>query len=266
MSASALHNVSRPNLQALAGALRSGRLQPPFCAADLSDRVPSEHQGSVAAELAALREAGMSSAALAKVLELVAEERRLAQQQWDRVTLVWTGPEAVGAKCRDTGVVVPDLLKQAERSVLLSTYNIGKIGARELFAPLADKLDADPTFKVELFANIKRDWKDKSTASSELVTAFRRRFKAEIWPGKRMPKVYHDPRSLEVGAQVALHAKCVIVDDRRLLVTSANLSQPAQAGNIEAGVMIEDEAAARAMREQFEKLVARDVLVRVGGL
>jgi phosphatidylserine/phosphatidylglycerophosphate/cardiolipin synthase-like enzyme len=73
-----------------------------------------------------------------------------------------------------------------------------------------------------------------------------------------MPEVYFDPRSVhrEDGAEWAcLHAKCVVIDEAVAFVTSANLTEAAQARNIEAGVLVEDEVFARALLRQFQTLV-----------
>ena len=80
-----------------------------------------------------------------------------------------------------------------------------------------------------------------------------------------MPEVYYDPRSLQaVGEESAcLHAKCVVVDDARAFVTSANLTEAAQGRNIEAGVLLEDPLFARALRKQFESLVDRGYVRRL---
>jgi phosphatidylserine/phosphatidylglycerophosphate/cardiolipin synthase-like enzyme len=53
------------------------------------------------------------------------------------------------------------------------------------------------------------------------------------------------------------------VDDCRAFVSSANFTEAAQEHNIEAGVLIVDPAFARALRDQFESLVAEKHLTRV---
>ena len=83
-----------------------------------------------------------------------------------------------------------------------------------------------------------------------------------------MPEVFHDPRSLsqKPGPKACLHAKCIVIDEERLLITSANFTEAAHERNIEAGVLMVDPVAARAMQSQFETLVAQDILKRVPGL
>ena len=70
---------------------------------------------------------------------------------------------------------------------------------------------------------------------------------------------------LERGPRAALHAKCVVVDDARALVTSANFTEAAQTRNIEAGALVHDAVFAQALRAQFEALVDAGELLRVPG-
>jgi phosphatidylserine/phosphatidylglycerophosphate/cardiolipin synthase-like enzyme len=67
-------------------------------------------------------------------------------------------------------------------------------------------------------------------------------------------------------SNACLHAKCVVVDEERLLITSANFTAAAHERNIEAGVLMRDRIVARAIRSQFEMLVSSGLLQRVPGL
>lgn len=51
-----------------------------------------------------------------------------------------------------------------------------------------------------------------------------------------------------------MHAKVVIVDRRRVLITSANLTKAAQLKNIEAGVIIDDVNTANKLTNYFTGL------------
>lgn len=78
----------------------------------------------------------------------------------------------------------------------------------------------------------------------------------------------YDPRSLDLAwtTSACFHAKCIVADDTRALVTSANLSEAAHERNIEAGLAIRDPHVARALRLQFEALVERVILLPVPGI
>ena len=55
--------------------------------------------------------------------------------------------------------------------------------------------------------------------------------------------------------RACMHAKCIVVDNQELLITSANFTQAAQARNIEAGLVLRDEVTARRVVAQFDRLV-----------
>jgi phosphatidylserine/phosphatidylglycerophosphate/cardiolipin synthase-like enzyme len=80
--------------------------------------------------------------------------------------------------------------------------------------------------------------------------------------------VFHDPRSLAIHnkKRASLHAKCIVIDDERALITSANFTEAAHERNIEAGTVITDTNLAKALKRQFETLMDHGALVRVPGL
>lgn len=258
----AFAGLSRGALRALADALEAGRLTPPFRDANLRHYVPSDLAAAAAADLEA---AGLPPARLAWVLRLLASERRRTQALADRLQLVWSGPEAPGAATRDTGVVLQQLFRDADEELLITTYAMDdRAKAEALFGALAARMDAEPALRVSLFVNIPRPWKDE-TPTRVLVRGFAKRFVDQVWPGERLPELFYDPRSLAVGGETraCLHAKCVVADRARCLVTSANLTEAAQERNFEAGVLVEDAQMASALAKQLEGLVERGELVRV---
>jgi phosphatidylserine/phosphatidylglycerophosphate/cardiolipin synthase-like enzyme len=77
-----------------------------------------------------------------------------------------------------------------------------------------------------MFLNVPRPYRD-STPESELLKRFADRFRLEEWPSPRLPEVYYDERALALGNSeyTSLHAKCIVVDARKALVTSANFTE-----------------------------------------
>lgn len=264
----ALRQLGHPSLLGLAQALESGRLKPPYEASALRKYAPCDHEQEVTAALAQLDEAGMSPKHIASMARLLAEERAASQAVSDRMELVWSGLTGMNSNSRDTGVVVQQLLREAKKSVLIASYAIDKgEKAEALFGTLAKKMDEDPELQVRLFLNVHRTYGDE-TSEAVLLRRFAKSFTDEIWPGERMPEVYHDPRSLEIGGyeRSCLHAKCIVVDDESVLISSANFTEAAQERNIEAGVLVADEGVAKRIRWQFEGMVETGVLVRVAGV
>lgn len=258
-------NLSRPAFMSLAAALETGRLSAPFSLSNVGSYIPGALCREIVEELNRLSAMGVAPKHIAYTLRLLATERTASQEVCDRVELVWTGQEVLGSESRATSVVVRELFSTAKTSVLISSFAIDKgEKARTLFQVLADRMDANMNLNVRMFLNVKRPY-SSTVPESILLKEFANTFRKEIWPGKRFPEVFHDPRSLLVGmeSRACLHAKCVVVDEERVLVTSANFTEAAHERNIEAGVLLADPIAARAVRAQFETLVTRSILRRI---
>ncbi len=112
-----------------------------------------------------------------------------------------------------------------------------------------------------MFLNIKRQYNNK-TPSAALLHQFSEYFRNQVWTGQRLSEVFYDPRSLEQlsNSNAFLHAKCIVVDEGRALMTSANFTEAAHQRNIEAGVLIVDRVLAKAIRFQFKMLVTQKIL------
>ncbi len=83
-----------------------------------------------------------------------------------------------------------------------------------------------------------------------------------MWPGERLPEVFYDSRSVEQEGhkRAVLHAKCIVVDDRWTLLSSANFTEAAHERHIEAGVVLDDPRTAERVRRQFQGLVEAGML------
>ncbi|MBK9386578.1 MAG: hypothetical protein IPN34_17330 [Planctomycetes bacterium] len=155
--------------------------------------------------------------------------------------------------------------------MIVSTFNLGhkaKNGGSKgnpVLRPLAKRMADVGTLTVRLFVNLRRLEYMSDFTEREVEDAFVTWLRKEIWPWDPVPEVYYDPRSLlpEGEESSCLHAKCVVVDDERAFVTSANLTEAAQSRNIEAGVLLEDPPFARQLRRQFESLIDRGYVRRL---
>ncbi|MBD1842486.1 phospholipase [Cyanobacteria bacterium FACHB-63] len=262
---STLLKLSRPALIGIAAALETGRLHAPYSVPALESHVPKGLCREVVDELNRMSAIGTSPTHIAYTLNLLAAERAMAQQMHDRVELVWTGQEIAGSLSRDTAVVVRELFSTAKRSVLISSFAIDRgEKARTLFEGLACRMDTNPSLRVRMFLNIHRPHGNDEPEIA-LLQRFTAIFRRDIWVGNRLPEVFYDPRSLEKGTETkaCLHAKCVVVDEERILVTSANFTEAAHERNIEAGVLLEDSAVAKGLCSQFESLVERSKLKQI---
>lgn len=243
-------------LQALASAIRVGRLTTPFSALALQRVLPARKAASVAKSLEALGHQGATTLAIATMLELLLQERRRHVAINEAIDLVTTGPEADGISNRDTSVVVRELFADANESVLIAGYAVYQ--GQTVFAALADRMMARPQLQVRMFLDIQRPNGDTSTPA-ELATRFADRFSKTQWPTERpIPSIYFYPLSMHMDSarRASLHAKCVVVDGQRTFVSSANFTEAAQKKNVEVGVLIRSALVADQVIRHFDALVA----------
>lgn len=262
MLESPLSSLSEASLRTLAGTLDSGTLKPPFTNLGLQGQVPQSVEAAVAVELQHCLDLGSAPRQLAHMLRLLADKLVAIRRAHDRVELVWTGPEVGLMQSRDTAIVVADMFRNAQRSVVISGFAVSY--AREIFEPLTKRMEERSDLRVRMFLNIARPQQDESP-TPQLVERFVAQFYAHQWSGPKRPELYYDPRSLlpDPRARASLHAKCVIVDEETAFVTSANFTEAAHSRNIEAGVLVRDSQLARSLISQFEGLVGSGALVRI---
>jgi hypothetical protein len=175
--------------------------------------------------------------------------------------LVLSGPDLPGVPTADTAAVMHTMITSATREILLVGYAVHN--GKRLFEPLAGRMEQIPSLDVTFCLDIPRQFNDP-TPTRELVARFAREFRQRHWPWSRIPRLFHDPRSLLTGEQRAsLHAKCVVVDRSRALVTSANFTDAAQKRNIEAGVDLRHKPTAERIADYFRGLIATGQLAPV---
>ncbi len=260
-----LHELAYGNLLQLAEAIEAGRLAPPFTGFSVSRHVPSDQCDHVSRGLAQLYQSGMQVPHLVYLLRALLKEKSAIQNPDRNVHLVWSGPEVPGAQSRDTGVLVEELFATAEKSVLVAGFAVAQ--GKRIFKALSNRMRDLSELQVRMFLNVSRPYRD-STPETEVLKRFADRFRLEEWPGSRPPDVYYDRRSLALGKseRASLHAKCIVIDQLKALVTSANFTEAAQLRNIEAGVLVTDPTFARSVVGQFEALIRNGLLCQVPGL
>lgn len=256
--------LSVPGLTDLADALDEGRLTPALESKTLRGLIKDSSVEAVKTELQLCFDQGFAPRPLASMLRAIASEREAQQRVRDRVSLVWSGPSDAQFASRDTSVVVQDLFKQARRSVLLMTYAFDRgEKARKVFEVLADRMTEQAKLEVTFCANL-QPFHASAESPTNAIARFVAEFRAEVWPWPTLPRVYYDPRSLtqQGKERASLHAKCLVVDNKVALVTSANFTEAAHERNIEAGVLIRDPETASELANQMFRLIAIGALRR----
>lgn len=222
MSSIGLRRIPLPELAGLAARLQRGELRVPL---DRTDLIAAGHGSSADDLLAAL--GGLDAAGVSAALGIAIAERDRAGAP--RLDIVWTGPESRVSTSRDTAVMVREMFAAAEHTVFVAGFRFSH--GSDIFAPLHHVmktrgvttdiiLDCDPT--------------SGARAARDLFLQTNWKF------GAPLPRLHYDPRTATPGTNASMHAKCVIVDQRWTLITSANFTDRAQTRNIELGVVIED--------------------------
>ena len=257
-----LLSLAPSELRSIASGLRSGRLSSPFASAGVQKFVSMAEADRLAKRLSNLEDGGSTISGIAETLDILASAIEGRPAIEDLVDIVATGPEISGISNRDTSAVVGDLFRQAERSVTVVGYAVHQ-GAK-IFWDLADRMQSRPDLHVRMCLDIKREIGDTS-APEEIVRRFLHRFRMTQWPQqKRLPEMYFDPRALapDQNGRSALHAKCVVVDQRELLVSSANFTEAAQTRNIEIGLLVRSSTLAMKLEGFYQQLIESGLLNR----
>jgi phosphatidylserine/phosphatidylglycerophosphate/cardiolipin synthase-like enzyme len=253
--------LSDASLIALAVSLREGALSK-----GLSRRVIEQITGSEAASVANylenLAQTGMKSEHIAHMADAILQTRRQSGDQAVIYDLVLSGPEVEGVPTADTAAVVQTLISEAKEEILLVGYAIHN--GKKLFEPLMARMRDDSSLRVIFCLNIGRPFGDTSL-ESEIVRRFLQEFRTKHWPWPNLPELWYDPRALAEAAsdRASLHAKCVIVDRKAAIITSANFTEAAQRRNIEVGMIIRYEPTIRRLTDYFLALVQSNQLVQI---
>ena len=246
--------LSPSELKSLAGAFRSGRLGIPTNPASIGRFLPNTLVDAIAQTVNEMPALGFSAEGIACTLELLAASRAANGNPEDFVELVMSGPQLAGFERRETSVVVSDFFRSANESVLVVGYAIYQ--GRLVFHELAKRMQELPKLDVRMYLDIARKPGD-SSLSAEIVRRYVHRFRSEEWPaGTRVPDIYYDPRALATDRnnRATLHAKCVVVDARRVFISSANFTEAAQERNVEVGVLLHSPVAAARIAQFFYAL------------
>ncbi len=132
--------------------------------------------------------------------------------------------------------------------------------AKPIFELLASRM-ANDNLHVEFCIEIGRKLGDTSL-DSEIVRRFAQEFRETHWPFANLPDVYYDPRSLSNDPlkRSSLHAKCVVADRTKAMITSANFTQAAWLRNIEIGVLVKSHPLVAQLADYFAGLVTTHAL------
>jgi phosphatidylserine/phosphatidylglycerophosphate/cardiolipin synthase-like enzyme len=96
-----------------------------------------------------------------------------------------------------------------------------------------------------------------------VVQRFGDHFCRHDWPSDRpLPELFYFPASLEELPQSreAMHAKIIVIDGRKVFISSANFTEAAHERNIEVGLVIRSRLLADQLSKHFLSMVAEGAL------
>lgn len=248
-----LSKVATSALVRLRDALREGSVAEPVSRAGLMDH-------GMRNQLDALTEAlgGHSKRVCIGILDVTLAEREAHKRRAPE--LVWTGPERSNATARDSAVVLRELFEGAQHQVLLAGYNF--TGGVSLLTPLYEAM-RDRGVEVRFLMHFQQPTGKVEDPEAYAADAIRATL-AGVWPAEGpRPRCYYDRRALQAWPKFNMHAKCVVVDSARALVTSANFTAAAHELNLECGVLLEDKHFAEHLARQLWGLFESSLAVEV---
>lgn len=200
-----------------------------------------------------LRLAGFNDAQASVLLASMVAAKETEADRGVLADLVLSGPDVPGIPTSATEAVVQSLFQEAEHEIILAGYAFHN--AKAIFEPLARRWQAQPTLNVILHVDISRGFQD-TTIAAGIVARFANDFWKKHWPWHPRPEVFYDPRALEADAKkrACLHAKFIVIDRRKVLITSANFTEAAQQRNIEAGILLGSPSRTRQLVAYLEAL------------
>jgi len=255
----ALYMLPEASLRAIASSLRGGQLSVGITAPGLQPIVGGA-SATVLATLLDLSSQGLDAAQVALLLEALAGQQARVRDATPLYDIVLSGPDVPSVPSADTGAVMQTLIADARDSIMLVGYAVHN--GKRLFAPLVRRMETSPHLRVVMCLDISRAHTD-SSLSSEIVARFAADFRSKHWPWPQVPTVLYDPRALSEDREerASLHAKCIIVDRKAALVTSANFTEAAHQRNIEAGILVRDEPLVARLAAYFGGLRASGKLI-----
>ncbi|MFN3202784.1 MAG: phospholipase D-like domain-containing protein [Bradymonadia bacterium] len=216
------------------------------------DAVVRELSGAGSSNLSAGHRQVLDSLKLSMKSELLPAFRgaRAAAEHYastrETPSMVWTGMSGIRVPMRITSQVVDELIGTARRSILLVGYSLTKAaGCWEQLASLPHSVDINI---------IGHDLEGRESPKNEKLKYLRGVFRESL---ERLHLYTYPPKDM-----AKLHAKLLISDRQRGLVTSANFTHLGMSRNIEVGVTIGAQQA-QLVWKLFEELVNHCILEEV---
>jgi phosphatidylserine/phosphatidylglycerophosphate/cardiolipin synthase-like enzyme len=168
-----------------------------------------------------------------------------------KLELVWTGPSESGETFRRTDQALLELIDSAQKELWIVSFVAYKIKA--INKALKAAIDRGVTVSLVLESKEESGGKIDFDGVKSINRAVREKSRIYVWPEEKRPES-------DEGKKGALHAKCAVADARKLLVSSANLTDAAMQLNIEMGILISGGPLPKTVAENLGKMVSGEIL------
>jgi len=261
MVSSTLLDIPIQQLRKLCNSYRDGILKHSSTSASIRDTVSNIALKHELELLQLQNEQQWTSPQILYLLEAMLANKEQNLKLDDYIDLVLSGPTHPTIPTRKTFAVYTELVHSARSEIILISYAVHN--GKDMFTPVAEKLDNNEDFSTQFFLNIPRKGQD-STINEMLVQRFKNDFFSKQWPGTKAPEMFYfkDSLLLDWQSRASMHSKVIIVDRKKVFITSANLTRAAQTKNIETGVLINDTAYAERLRNYFTGQVEQETFIR----
>lgn len=166
------------------------------------------------------------------------------------IELVWTGPNAGVIPLRRTDQALLEIINEANKELVIISFAVYKIP--ELVKALKLAINRGVNVKMIVETPETSDGKISfgiGSLDDELV----KRLAIFVWPlDKRITN--------EEGKYGSLHVKCAVADEKKLFISSANLTQYALTLNMEMGLLVHNKVLANQVTEHINGLITYEIL------
>lgn len=163
----------------------------------------------------------------------------------DEFDIVVTAPVSFNIKSRKTHTVIDELINESNKSILITGYSVSDY-VDDKIEKIIDKVKSGVI--VKLFVN---DFYSKESQFKNLV----------MYKGKFLSIYNYKADSKDKMA--ALHAKVIVSDKQKGIVTSSNLSYHGILGNIEMGVVFNSNDKCIQIEKIFNELIKKKVFEKI---
>ncbi len=159
----------------------------------------------------------------------------------EKIEIVTTTPISFNLNTRKTYPVIEELIQSAKKHIVITGYSITEY-IDDILQMLNNK--GKQGVKIELYLN---DYEQTKGRLDTIIHSNRNYFIVYKYTGKK-----DDEMS-------SLHAKTIVVDGYKMLISSANLSYHGMVGNIEVGVLIESQKKCQQVLNIYKELKSEKI-------